>query len=222
MNALTLVIGNKNYSSWSLRPWIWLQQAGIAFEERRVALFTETMEAELAPYDSNAKVPVLVDGELVIWDSLAILEYLAERFPEAPGWPRDRAARALARSLAAEMHSSFLALREALPMNCRKRFPGYPITPAVQADIDRITALWARARTAHGAAGPWLCGDFSIADAMYAPIAFRFWGYDVALPDVAQTYVARFLAQPAMQAWRAAGEAETEIIAADEAYTRHE
>ena len=216
MNEPTLVIGNKNYSSWSLRPWIWLRQAGIAFEERRVALFTETMAADLAPYFSDDKVPVLVDGDVVVWDSLAILEYLAERFPDAPGWPRDRAARAMARSLAAEMHSSFAALRGALPMNCRKRFPGYPITPAVRADIDRITALWERARANHGQSGPWLFGGFSIADAMYAPVAFRLWGYDARLQGAAQAYVAHFLAQPAMKEWKAAGEAETEVIKADE------
>ena len=216
MSDLTLVIGNKNYSSWSLRPWIWLKQAGVAFAERRVPLFTETMEADLAPYFSGNKVPVLIDGDAVIWDSLAILEYLAERFPHAPGWPEDRMARAMARSVSAEMHSGFFELRDALPMNCRKRFPEYPIRPAVQADIDRIAAIWERARAGYGASGPWLFGGFSIADAMYAPVVFRLWGYDVKLRGVVRDYVEHFLAQPAMQAWKAAGEAETEILAVDE------
>ena len=216
MSELTLIIGNKNYSSWSLRPWIWLKQAGVAFRERRVPLFTETMERDLAPYFSNGKVPVLMDGDVSVWDSLSILEYLAERFPQAPGWPRDQAARAMARSIAAEMHSSFFDLRNALPMNCRKRFPQYPVTPGVRADMDRIVSIWERAKTEHGQSGPWLLGRFCIADAMYAPVVFRLWGYDVPLKGVARDYVKHFLAQPAMREWKAAGEAEREIIDEDE------
>ncbi|MGB0713325.1 MAG: glutathione S-transferase family protein [Gammaproteobacteria bacterium] len=216
MTDLTLVIGNKNYSSWSLRPWIWLRMADIPFEEIRVPLFTAQTNESLEPYFSNHKVPVLIDGTFKVWDTLSILEYLAERYPYAPGWPEDMEARATARALSAEMHSSFFALRGALHMNCRRRFAGFPLTAEVRADVARIEALWAHARERFGADGPWLFGQFSIADAMFAPVAFRFDGYDVALGDPAREYVSHFLAQPQMQAWRAAGRAESEVLAEEE------
>jgi glutathione S-transferase len=216
MARYTLVFGNKNYSSWSLRPWFWMRQCGIDFEERRIALFTDTYKEELAPYFSNGKVPVLVDGDLAVWDSLAILEYLAERHPNAQGWPRDPRVRAVARAMSAEMHSSFFAMRNALPMNCRKRFPGFVISDDVQRDINRIVALWEHSKRQYGASGDWLFGEFSIADAMYAPVAMRFHGYDVQLSGAAQDYVQHVLDNEHIQSWIEAGGQETEVISEDE------
>lgn len=216
MSRYTLVIGNKNYSSWSLRPWFWMKQCGIPFEENRIALFTSTYKDELEPYFSNGKVPVLLDGEFVVWDTLAILEYLAARHPDALGWPQHPQARAVARAASAEMHSSFASLRAALPMNCRKHFPGYTIGETVQQDVDRVVALWEHCRQYYGTAGDWLFGDFSIADAMYAPVVLRFHGYDISLPDTARDYVRHVLDNRHIQDWMEAGRRETEIIAADE------
>lgn len=213
---LTLIIGNKNYSSWSLRPWIWMQTAGLAFAEHRIALSTPDTHARLAPYFSNAKVPILLHGNRRIWDSLAILEYLAEHFPTTPGWPSDPAARSVARSVSAEMHSSFAALRAALPMNCRRRPKAIAIHQAVRIDIDRICQIWRHCRTHFGNNGPWLFGRFSIADAMYAPIVWRFVGYDIAVDATAANYIRHYLQHPPMQAWKAAGEAETEVIEDEE------
>jgi glutathione S-transferase len=216
MPGYTLVIGNKNYSSWSLRPWLWMKQCGIGFQERRIALFTDTYKEELKPYFSNGKVPVLLNGDFAVWDTLAILEYLAERHPDAQGWPRDPRVRAAARAMSAEMHSSFAALRGALPMNCRKRFPGFAIGDAVQRDVDRIVALWEHARTRYGADGDWLFGRFTIADAMYAPVVLRLHGYDVPLSGAAKDYVQHVLGNNHIQAWIEAGGRETEVIAEDE------
>ncbi|MGB0713994.1 MAG: glutathione S-transferase family protein [Gammaproteobacteria bacterium] len=216
MTDLTLVIGNKNYSSWSLRPWIWMRMAGIAFHEVRVPLFTPDTDATLEPYFSNYKVPVLLDGDLRVWDTLAILEYLAERHPEAPGWPADPEARAMARALSAEMHSSFFALRGALHMNCRRRFPGFPLSDEVKADVARVEALWTFARERFGSGGPWLFGEFSIADAMFAPVVFRFDGYGVAVGEEARRYINHFLSQAHMRAWREAGREESELLAEEE------
>lgn len=217
MSDYTLIIGNKNYSSWSLRPWIWMKQAGIPFTEKRVSLFVDTTRMELQPYFSNYKVPVLKVGEILVWDTLAILEYLAEQHPQAGGWPADGRARAMARSVSAEMHSSFAALRGAMPMNCRKHFPDFRYSDAVQVDIDRITTLWTHCRSQYGAGGGWLFGEFTIADAMYAPVVMRLHGYDVKVTAVAQQYIDTMLDNPYMQDWIKAGEEETEIIEQDEA-----
>ncbi len=211
----TLVLGNKNYSSWSLRPWFWLRQQNIVFTEKRIALFTETYRDELAPYFSNFKVPVLLDGNFTVWDTLAILEYLAEK--HGHGWPQDEKARAVARSVSAEMHSSFVALRSAMPMNCRKRFPGFAITEAVQGDIDRIVQLWEHCRRHYGQGGDWLFGEFSIADAMYAPVVLRFHGYDVMLSGIADEYVQHVLSNEHIRDWTEAGRQEVEVIDQDEA-----
>lgn len=216
MPPLTLVIGNKNYSSWSLRPWLFLRDAGVPFEENRVSLFVETTAEALAPYRSNGKVPVLLDGDQVVWDSLAILEYVSEVYLDGRGWPADRAARAFARCLAAEMHSGFMAMRNELPMNCRRHFPGYALSPAVQKDVSRMKDLWRRARETFGGHGPWLFGAFSIADAMIAPVVLRFVGYDVPVEGIEKAYVDTMLGHPALTEWIAAGKAETEIIAEDE------
>jgi glutathione S-transferase len=216
VTTLTLVIGNKNYSSWSLRPWLFMRHAGIPFAERRVALSTATTAAELAELDSNGKVPVLLDAEFVVWDSLAILEYLSEKFLQGAGWPADARLRALGRCVSAEMHSSFAALRRALPMNCRKRFPGFPISGEVGRDIERVQSLWARCYQGHGRTQDWLLGEFSIADAMYAPVALRFHGYDVKLSEPAQAYVKKVLGHPAVGAWMDAAARETEVIVEEE------
>ena len=216
MSNYTLIFGNKNYSSWSLRPWLWMKQCSIPFIEKRVPLFTDTYKHELEPYFSNYKVPVLLDGNFIVWDTLAILEYLAERNQDTHGWPVDARARAVARSVSAEMHSSFAALRNAMPMNCRKHFPGYEINNAVQQDIDRIVRLWQHCKKHYGAGGDWLFGEFSIADAMFAPVVLRLHGYDVTLDGVAGDYVQHVLANDHIKDWIEAGIQEIEIIELDE------
>lgn len=216
MSNYTLVIGNKNYSSWSLRPWIWMKQAGVPFTEKWISLYVDTTRDELAPYFSNYKVPALQDGEMTVWDSLAILEYLAEKHPEANGWPRGAQARAVARSVSAEMHSSFTALRSTMPMNCRKHFPGFQYNESVQRDIDRIVEIWQHCRGQYGDGGPWLFGEFSIADAMYAPVVLRFSSYDVKVDGVAREYVDTMLGNSHLQSWIKAGTAESEVIAQSE------
>jgi len=216
MSQLTLVIGNKNYSSWSLRPWVLLRYFNIPFEEKRVSLFVETTAQLLEPYYSDYKVPVLKHDALIVWDSLAIVEYISEQHLDNKGWPTDVAARAVARGVSAEMHSSFAHVRNALPMNCRKKFPGFTINADVQGDIDRITQLWRYCRRHYGQSGPWLFGEFSIADAMYAPIVLRFVGYDVELGSIESAYVENFMQLPALQEWIGSGRAETEIIEMDE------
>lgn len=216
MPSPTLIIGNKNYSSWSLRPWLLLRHFDIDFEERRVALFTDTSDDTLEPYFSDFKVPILIDGERIVWDTLAILEYLSETRLDGAGWPTDVDARAFARSVSAEMHSSFAHLRDALPMNCRKRFSGIALSDEALREIERVKAIWRRCRNDFGATGDWLFGGFSIADAMYAPVALRFDGYAIPLEGVEKAYVDRMLAHPAIAEWMAAGSAETEIIEMDE------
>jgi len=216
MSGYTLVIGNKNYSSWSLRPWLWMKQAGIPFTEKLVSLYTDTYEEELKQYFSNHKVPILQDGDLVVWDTAAIMEYLAEKHPEANGWPADPRARAVARSVSAEMHSSFVALRSAMPLNCRKHFPDFDYADDVQKDIDRITDIWAFCRSEFGEGGPWLFGNFSMADAMYAPVVLRFQTYDVALSSFAREYVNTTLENSFLNEWVEAGKTEIEVIAESE------
>lgn len=214
MSDYTLVIGNKKYSSWSLRPWIWMRHAGIPFREKRIALFTNTYREELRPYRSHHRVPVLVDGDVQVWETLAILEYLAEHHAQA--WPEDPAARAVARSASMEMHAGFKNMRRALPMNCSKRFPGYPIADEVQDDIDRVVELWELCRAMADDQGDWLFGRFSIVDAMYVPVALRFHGYDVTLSDVAQAYVDTVLGDGHVRDWISAGQAEKEVIEGNE------
>jgi glutathione S-transferase len=220
MPKLSLVIGNKNYSSWSLRPWLLMRHFGIAFDEERVSLFTEGFKARIERHSPAGKVPVLVDGDFAIWDSLAICEYLAEKFPEKNVWPQDARHRARARSVAAEMHSGFGALRTHMPMNVRAHLPGRGLRPEVQKDIDRIVQSWAdcRAHFADRSAGDFLFSAFSAADAMYAPVCSRFVTYAVNLSEDARRYVLALSALPAMQEWIAAAKQETEIIEEDEPY----
>lgn len=212
MPPLTLVIGNKNYSSWSLRPWLVLRQAGIAFDEVRIPLYRPGSEAELARWSPSGKVPALHDGNIRVWDSLAICETLAERFPEQGLWPADAAARAVARSVSAEMHAGFGALREHMTMNIRARYPGKGRTPECLADIERILAIWTDCRARFGQGGDFLFARFGIADAMYAPVVLRFQTYGVALEGAARAYADAILALPALRAWVADAEAETERI----------
>jgi glutathione S-transferase len=216
MSDYTLVIGNKNYSSWSLRPWLAMRQAGLPFREVRIPLYTSESKAQIRNYSPSGKVPCLVDGTLAVWDSLAICEYLAERHPQLELWPSDPRARALARSMSAEMHSGFQQLRSNMSMNCRRQFPGMGRTVEVAGEIERIQRSWGEARDKHGSGGPFLFGRFSIADAMYAPVVLRFRTYAVQLNPVSREYAEAILALPAMQQWLADAEAETEVIAAFE------
>ncbi|MEQ1879699.1 MAG: glutathione S-transferase family protein [Burkholderiales bacterium] len=213
MSNLKLVIANKAYSSWSLRPWLLMKQAGIDFEEIRIPLHQAGTRNAILNYSPAGRVPVLLDDNLTIWDSLAIAEYLAEKFPQKNLWPRDAAMRARARSIGAEMHSGFSALRTSMQMNVRKKIPGRVQSAEVAADIARIDAMWTECRVAHGNGGPFLFGQFCIADAMYAPVATRFRTYSVALSQPAQTYADHILGMPAMQAWVRDAQTETEVIA---------
>ncbi len=207
---LQLVIGNKNFSSWSLRPWLLLKQAGLPFREIPVRLRQADTNAQILAHSPSGKVPALIDGDLTVWDSLAICEYLAEKasLNHVDLWPADPKARAEARSVSAEMHSGFAALRQQMSMEVAASRPGEGQTPEVLADIARIAALWTSCRERFAAAGPFLFGDFSVADAMYAPVAFRFHTYGVELPPLAAAYRDTLLALPAMQEWAAGARAE--------------
>jgi len=207
---LTLVIGNKNYSSWSLRPWLAMKHAGIPFVEHRIALYQPGSRRRVLEHSPTGKLPALKDGTVTVWDSLAILEYLAETFPDRGLWPRDATARARARSMSAEIHSSFAALRTHMPMNLRNSYPGCGRTPEVETDIARIVSLWTDSRAM--ASGPFLLGEFCIADAMFAPVATRFVTYGVKLPPVCQRYVDTLIALPAIQLWYADARAEREAV----------
>jgi glutathione S-transferase len=211
MPNLILAIGNKAYSSWSLRPWLLMKQTGIGFDEIRLSLYEDGAKQKILQYSAAGKVPVLKDGDLTIWDSLAICEYLAEKCPEKRLWPSETAARACARSISAEMHSGFTNLRTQMPMNVRREIAGRARTAEVLADISRIETIWNDCRSRFGARGPFLFGAFSIADAMYAPVVSRLRTYGVALAGAAAQYAGTIHALPAMQEWIAAAHAETEV-----------
>ena len=211
MPNFALVIGNKAYSSWSLRPWLLMKQSGIGFEEIRLSLYEPGARQKLLQFSAAGKVPVLKDGDLTIWDSLAICEYLAEKHPDKHLWPVDAIARARARAVSAEMHSGFSSLRTQMPMNVRREIPGRVPTPGTASDIARIEAIWNDCRKFHGAGGAFLFGAFSIADAMYAPVASRLRTYGVALNGPAAQYVGAIHALPAMKEWIAAAHVETEV-----------
>jgi glutathione S-transferase len=201
MSRLTLVIGNKNYSSWSMRAWLLMRQFRIEFEEVQIPLRRpDSLERKLA-YSPAGKVPILIDGEMRIWDSLAIVEHVAERFPERALWPTDEGARSVARSVSAEMHSGFTNLRSHMPLNCRARRPGAGRGPGVQEDIDRICEIWRECRTRYGATGEFLFGEFTAADAMFAPVASRFQTYGVEPDRDAAEYAQTILAMPAVREW---------------------
>lgn len=214
---LQLVIGNKAYSSWSLRPWLLLQQFGIPFEEVLIPLYAPDTASQILRYSPTGKVPCLLDGPIQVWESIAICEYLAERYPEHAMWPRDIAQRAEARALAAEMHAGFGALRTHHPMNVRKVKPARPLRPDVANELNRFGAMVADLRGRFAAHGPFLMGEFSILDAMYAPVATRCRTYSLPLPPAAQAWVDHVLALPAMQNWFAAAQAEPWVVEATEA-----
>jgi glutathione S-transferase len=207
MASLTLVIGNKNYSSWSLRPWLFMKHQGVAFDEILIPLDTPTTRETMDKYGPSGRVPVLRKGELAIWDSLAICEYIAEL--TGSGWPKDPAARAVARSVSAEMHSGFSNLRTLWPMNARARNRRTAMTAALEADVERIDEIWNDCRARFGAGGSWLFGEYSIADAMYAPVALRFNTYGASISQAARWYIASVLEDAPMQEWLAAAKQET-------------
>ncbi len=212
---LTLIIGNKNLSSWSLRPWLLLRHFNVAFNERMVLLDTPEFDAGIEALSPNRRVPALQHGNLNVWDSLAICEYVNEAFLDGRGWPADVNARAQARSAAAEMHSGFAALRKQLPMNCARQPDGRQWDDEATRDIARIQALWRTLKSVHGSDGTFLCGEFGIVDAMFAPVAVRFAGYGVEMDVTAQTFVDAIYALPAFREWHAAGLAETMRTPAD-------
>jgi glutathione S-transferase len=217
---LQLVIGNKNYSSWSMRPWVLLRQAQIPFEEIQLKFDQDVRVIGIEKYSPAGKVPVLlVDGEPV-WDTLAICETVAELHPGKHLWPEDERARRVARSACAEMHSGFQALRGKMPMNIRGRYPGKGMTPESRKDIERVVALWTDCRERFGGAGNFLFGRFSIPDAFYAPVVMRFQAYAVKLPPAAQAYCEAVQALAAVREWCDAARRETEFVAADEPYAQ--
>ena len=213
---MKLIIGNKNYSSWSLRGWLAAKQSGLAFEEIQVPLYgddwttAKKRNEEIAP--SSGKVPVLWDGDAVVWDSLAIVEYLADKVGRDRFWPKEDDARAMARSMVAEMHSSFLALRSQCPMNVRRKVEGAAIDDAAKADVVRILTLWAEARARFGRGGPYLFGTFSAADIFFAPVVSRFISYGIAVPGFALAYMEAVWSHEWLQSWIAAAEAEDLVI----------
>jgi glutathione S-transferase len=214
MNELLLTIGNKNYSSWSLRPWILLKHLGLPFEERLIPLDTPEFARDIAVISPTRRVPVLQHGDLLLWDSFAICEYACEL--AGRGWPVDRAARAMARSACAEMHSGFSILRSQWPMNARAQGRRTAASPERAADLNRVEDLWAECRRRFGEGGPWLFGEYSVADAMYAPVVLRMRTYGARLRPGSGVYSATVLADPHMRDWLAAAEAESWTIEASE------
>lgn len=213
---LHLIIGNKNYSSWSFRPWFAMKVTSIEFQETVISLETTDFKARITKMSGAGKVPVLIDGDVNIWESLAILEYLAEKFPAAGLWPRDAAARAHARAICSEMHAGFQPLRRQLPMNVWRPVIPRQIDPDAQADVARIDAIWNECRSRFGAAGPFLYGAFGAADAMYAPVVWRFHTYAVEVSATARDYMHALMALPAWKEWRDAAHREPWVLPHDE------
>lgn len=212
---LVLIIGNKNLSSWSMRPWLALRQAGLPFRERVLPFETEGWRDTIAAHSPSRRVPALHHGDLVLWESLAICEYVAESFPEARLWPSDRTQRALARAVSAEMCSGFANMRRSMSMNVAARHPNRAVSRETQDEVDRVQAIWRECRARAAGAGPFLFGDFSIADAMFAPVVWRFRTYAVAIADeAARAYYQMMLELPAMQEWERDAIAEVNALAA--------
>jgi glutathione S-transferase len=211
--ALKLVIGNKNYSSWSMRPWLALRANDIAFDEVFIPLYTGDADKQrILDFTHSGKVPALIDGDITIWDSLAIIEYVAERFPQARIWPDDRARRAHARSISAEMHSGFAALRNECGMNLHRPVRAVALSADARADVARVEQIWIECRERYGKFGPFLFGAFGGADAMFAPVVHRFRSFAIAVAPEAQAYMDTMMALPAFQQWTSAALAETLII----------
>ncbi|MDB5637735.1 MAG: glutathione S-transferase [Bradyrhizobium sp.] len=211
--ALKLVIGNKNYSSWSMRPWLALRASNIIFDEVFIPLYTgEADKKRILSFTHSGKVPALIDGDVTIWDSLSIIEYAAEKFPEARLWPEDRARRAHARSISAEMHSGFAALRNECGMNLHRPVGAIALTADARADIARVQQIWTDCRERYGKSGPFLFGAFGGADAMFAPVVHRFRTYAIAVGPEVKAYMDTMMALPAFQEWTRAALAETLVI----------
>ncbi len=214
MEKLKLVIANKNYSSWSLRPWLAMQIADLDFDEVLIRLEQDDTRDNILAYSPAGRVPVLIDGDITIWESLAILEYLAEKFPDRGMWPETAEQRALARAVSSEMHAGFPGLRSHYPMNIRKRIPGRRPTPEAAADIDRIKEIWGDCLERYG--GSFLFGAFCNADAMFAPVVSRFETYGIEVDRACRAYMDDVLTLPAFEKWSAAAEAEPWVVEADE------
>jgi len=214
--ALQLVIGNKNYSSWSLRPWLAMKAAGIAFDETLVSLDAKDFKAHVTALSGAGRVPVLIDGEVRVWESLAILEYLAEKFSAAGLWPKHAAARAYARAISSEMHSGFMALRRHLPMNLARPVKKRALDDGAATDAARIDTIWSECRVRFGAGGAFLFGAFGAADAMYAPVVWRFHTYAVDVSPAARAYMDAVIALPASIEWREAARREPWVLPHDE------
>lgn len=214
MAALTLAIGNKNYSSWSMRPWLALRANNIPFEEIFIPLYTDDPadKQRILSFSPAGKVPVLVDGDITVWDSLAIIEYLAERFPDAKLWPDDAAARAHARAICAEMHSGFMALRNECGMNLHRPVGSVPLSAEAKANVARVEEIWQECRTRYGSKGPFLFGAFGATDAMYAPVVHRFRTYAIDVTPQTRAYMETMLKLPAFEEWTRDGLAETIVI----------
>jgi glutathione S-transferase len=211
--ALKLVIGNKNYSSWSMRPWLALRANDIAFDEVFIPLYTgDADKRRILDFTPSGKVPALIDGDITIWDSLAIIEYVAERFPQSRIWPEDRARRAHARSISAEMHSGFAALRNECGMNLHRPVRAVALSADARADVARVEQIWIDCRERYGKFGPFLFGAFGGADAMFAPVVHRFRSFAIAVAPEAQAYMDTMMALQAFQQWTSAALAETLII----------
>ena len=210
---LKLVIGNKNYSSWSMRPWLALRANNVPFEEVFIPLYTDQADKDrILSVSDSGKVPALIDGGVTVWDSLAIIEYLAEKFPETKLWPEDRVRRAHARSISAEMHSGFMALRNECGMNLHRPIRPIALSADARANVARIQQIWIECRERYGKLGPFLFGQFGAADAMFAPVVHRFRTYAIPMAGEAQTYMETMLALPALQEWTRAGLAESLVI----------
>jgi glutathione S-transferase len=216
--ALKLIIGNKNYSSWSLRPWIAMKVAKIPFEETVISLDAPNFKQVVGAVSGTGKVPVLVDGDVSVWESLAILEYLAEKFPHAGLWPASSAARARARAVSNEMHAGFVPLRRHMPMNMWRPVKKRGLTPEVEANIKRIETIWGDCRARFGAKadGPFLFGQFGAADAMYAPVVARLHTYGADVGKVSRSYMDAMMALPAWREWHGAAVSEPWVLAEDE------
>lgn len=207
---MKLIIGNQNYSSWSLRPWVLLKHFNLPFELYKISLFTETTQQELAEHTPNSKVPVLIDKELTVWDSLAICEYINSQYLDGQGWPNSESQKAVARSICAEMHSGFQSIRNELPMNCRRKPGTIPLSDECKKDIDRIINIWETCLT--NSNSEYLFDRFSIADAFYLPVVTRFISYKISVPHKVEKYMNKMIALPSYQTWLTDAKNEVEVI----------